>query len=97
MLKTYNIAQAVESFARFEGDTGSPEVQAAVLTVRIRGAYEHLSRNGKDYVTRRGVRGLVHQRQKMLKYLRREDVGRYFETIGRLGLQDAAITREFTM
>ncbi len=96
-LKAYNIQNAIRSFGRVEGDTGSAEVQAAVLTVRILAEAEHISRNKKDVHGFRGFRTMVHKRQGLLKYLRREDVRRYFDCIERLGLVDQAVTKEITM
>lgn len=96
-LRAYNTALALDTFGRREGDTGSAEVQAAVLTVRILAEFKHCQQNHKDHHGYKGFRGLVHQRQKILKYLRRESVERYFRCIEQLGLQDAAVTREITM
>ncbi|BFZ54976.1 hypothetical protein PYCC9005_002014 [Savitreella phatthalungensis] len=104
-LQTYNRGLAISAFARAEGDTGSSEVQAAVLTARIHGLAHHFESQGsatptisrKDNQTYRSFRKLVHQRQKILKYLRSHHPDRYFDCIKRLGLDDAAITREITM
>ena len=77
----------MQEFARGTGDTGSPEVQVALLTQRIRRLTDHLSRNKKDHATRRGLLMLVGQRSKLLRYLARRDVNRYQQLIQRLGLR----------
>lgn len=68
-------------------DTGSVEVQVALLTERISQLTEHLRRNHKDYACQRGLLMLVGERRRQLAYLSREDVGRYRALIGRLGLR----------
>ena len=70
-----------------EGDTGSPEVQIALLTERIRGLTEHLRSFPKDNHSRRGLLKLVGQRRRLLAYLMRNDNDRYRAVIGRLGLR----------
>ena len=70
-----------------EGDTGSPEVQIAILTKRINELTEHLKVNKKDHHSRRGLLKLVGQRRNMLDYLRRKDIERYRSLIERLGLR----------
>ena len=77
----------VERFARSKGDTGSPEVQVALLSQRIKSLTEHLKEHKKDHSTRRGLLMLVGQRAKLLRYLAREDVERYRTLIGELGLR----------
>jgi small subunit ribosomal protein S15 len=77
----------IAEYARQENDTGSPEVQVALLTERIRYLQEHLEINKKDHHTRRGLLMMVGQRRRMLDYLRREDPGRYQALIARLGLR----------
>jgi small subunit ribosomal protein S15 len=80
--------QAVrEKFRRVEADTGSPEVQVALLSQRIRNLTEHLERHKKDHATRRGLLMLVGQRTKLLKYLATRDLGRYHKLIESLGLR----------
>ncbi len=74
-------------YARSEGDTGSPEVQVAVLTARIGELTEHLKNNHKDHHSRRGLLKLVGRRRSLLEYLKRKDIGRYRELISRLGLR----------
>jgi small subunit ribosomal protein S15 len=77
----------IADYARDEKDTGSPEVQVALLSERIRYLQEHLEVHKKDHHTRRGLLMLVGQRRRMLDYLRRENVERYRTLIGRLGLR----------
>ena len=69
------------------GDTGSTEVQVALLTERINQLTEHMRANRHDYHTQRGLLKLVGQRRRLLAYLSREDVGRYKSLIGKLGLR----------
>jgi small subunit ribosomal protein S15 len=77
----------VEEYATHLGDTGSPEVQVAVLTERIKYLTEHLKVHKHDYHTRRGLLMLVGQRRRQLRYLNKRDVNRYRELIARLGLR----------
>ncbi|KAA0235895.1 MAG: 30S ribosomal protein S15 [Dehalococcoidia bacterium] len=77
----------VREFAVHPGDTGSPEVQVAILTERIKYLTTHLKANKHDYHTRRGLLMLVGQRRRQLRYLNRRDVNRYRELIARLGLR----------
>jgi small subunit ribosomal protein S15 len=77
----------VESYATHEGDTGSPEVQIALLTERITSLTEHLRTYPNDNHSRRGLLKLVGQRRRLLAYLVRTDVDRYRDVIGRLGLR----------
>jgi small subunit ribosomal protein S15 len=77
----------VDQFARSEGDTGSPEVQIALLTERIRGLNGHLASFPKDNHSRRGLLKLVGQRRRLLAYLIKKDNARYREVIGQLGLR----------
>lgn len=88
---------AREEFQREEGDSGSPEVQAAVLTVKIHLGMDHVKQFFKDKVHIQRVREMVQQRQKMLKYLKRDRPQDYFYTIMKLGLTDDVVTREFNM
>jgi small subunit ribosomal protein S15 len=80
-------AKVVEEYGRGEGDTGSPEVQVALLTERITRLTDHLRTHKRDFSTRRGLLKLVGQRTSLLRYLSREDEGRYNALIGRLGLR----------
>jgi small subunit ribosomal protein S15 len=77
----------VAEYATKEADTGSPEVQIALLTERIKGLSEHLRRFPKDNHSRRGLLKLVGQRRRLLAYLMRKDNPRYRAVIGRLGLR----------
>ena len=77
----------VEEYATHEGDTGSPEVQIALLTERIKSLTEHLRNFQNDNHSRRGLLKLVGQRRRLLAYLVRNDVDRYRAVIGRLGLR----------
>ena len=79
--------EIIGSFATSEGDTGSPEVQVALLTERIKDLTEHLRRFPKDNHSRRGLLKLVGQRRRLLAYLVRRDPGRYRAVIRRLGLR----------
>jgi small subunit ribosomal protein S15 len=80
-------SQLIADYARSEGDTGSPEVQIAVLTRRIAELTEHLKSHKKDHHSRRGLLQMVGRRRRLLDYLRKEDIERYRELIGRLGLR----------
>ena len=79
--------EIIADYAQGENDTGSPEVQVALLTERIRYLQEHLGVHKKDHHTRRGLLMLVGQRRRMLDYLRRKDQARYQALIQRLGLR----------
>ena len=79
--------EIIKDYATHEGDTGSPEVQIAVLSRRISDLTEHLKQHKHDHHTRRGLMALVGRRRRMLDYLRRTDIGRYRSLIGRLGLR----------
>ncbi len=79
--------ELIREFARSEGDTGSPEVQVAILTERINNLTEHFKKHHKDNHSRRGLLKLVSQRRKLLDYLKRKDENRYQELIERLGLR----------
>ncbi|KAG0245175.1 hypothetical protein BGW41_002644 [Actinomortierella wolfii] len=92
-----NIRRARLAFQRTEGDTGSPEVQAAVMTVRIHNLHEHILRNRKDKHNYRRLRILIHQRQSILKYLKKTDQDRYHTCLDRLGLEPRAIEDEIVI
>ncbi|MDR2514213.1 MAG: 30S ribosomal protein S15 [Christensenellaceae bacterium] len=77
----------IVKFARHEGDTGSPEVQIALLTERINHLTEHLRANKKDHHSRRGLLIMVGKRRGLLDYLRKLDVMRYRELIAELGIR----------
>ena len=77
----------IAEYGRCEGDTGSPEVQVAILTARIQELTEHLQNNPKDHHSRRGLLKMVGQRRNMLAYLKKMDIERYRSLIERLGLR----------
>lgn len=79
--------EIMTSFARFEGDTGSVEVQVAVLTEQINVLTEHLKVHKKDFHSLRGLLKMVGRRRSFLNYLRNSDVNRYRELVSRLGLR----------
>lgn len=79
--------ERIEAFRRHETDTGSTEVQVALLTDRINGLSEHFKTHEKDHHSRRGLLILVSQRRRLLDYLRRTDPDRYRALIQRLGLR----------
>jgi len=80
-------AQIMQQYQRAAGDTGSPEVQVALLTARINGLTDHFKTHVKDHHSRRGLLKLVSQRRKMLDYLKRKDNGKYHQLIEQLGLR----------
>jgi small subunit ribosomal protein S15 len=77
----------ISDFRQGEADTGSPEVQVAILSKRIEGLTEHLKGHVKDHHSRRGLLQMVGKRRRLLDYLRRQDVERYRALIQRLGLR----------
>ena len=79
--------ELIREFARSEGDTGSPEVQVAILTERINNLTDHFKQHHKDNHSRRGLLKLVSQRRKLLDYLKRKDESRYQDLIQKLGLR----------
>jgi small subunit ribosomal protein S15 len=84
---TQQKAQVVAEYQRKAGDTGSPEVQIALLTTRITGLTDHFKANVKDHHSRRGLLRMVSQRRKLLDYLKRSDANKYKNVIDRLGLR----------
>lgn len=86
-LDTDTKKKIIAEYATGDGDTGSPEVQIALLTQRITGLTEHLKTHKHDHHSRRGLLLLVGQRRRLLKYVMKKDVNRYRELIGRLGLR----------
>jgi len=80
-------AKVVGDYQRADGDTGSPEVQVALLTTNINKLQGHFKGNKHDHHSRRGLIRMVNQRRKLLDYLKRKDAERYVELIGRLGLR----------
>ncbi len=79
--------ELVKEYATKEGDTGSPEVQVAILSERIKNLTGHLGDHKKDFHSRRGLLVMVGQRRSLLDYLKRKNVSRYEQLIGRLGLR----------
>ena len=77
----------MSEFATVEGDTGSPEVQVAMLTQRIKDLTEHLKEHKHDHHSRRGLLMLVGRRRRLLEYLKREDIQRYRDIVAKLGLR----------
>ncbi len=86
MEKTHK-TEIIESYKLHEGDTGSPEVQVALLTDRINHLNEHLQEHKKDHHSRRGLLKMVGQRRRMLNYLRDKDIERYRKLIASLNLR----------
>lgn len=80
-------AQIVQQYQRAKGDTGSPEVQTALLTARINELTEHFKKHVKDHHSRRGLLKMVSRRRKLLDYLKSENVDSYRSLIERLGLR----------
>ena len=87
MLMKDEKAKIIEEYATHEGDTGSPEVQIAILTKRISDLTEHLKVNKKDHHSRRGLLKMVGQRRNLLNYLMKVDIERYRSIIARLGIR----------
>lgn len=79
--------ELVKEFATKEGDTGSPEVQVAILTERITNLTDHLKTHAKDFHSRRGLLMLVGQRRRLLDYVKKKEVKRYEDLIKRLGIR----------
>ena len=79
--------QLIQEYGTSNGDTGSPEVQVAILSERIRNLTEHLQTHKKDVHSRRGLLIMVGQRRRLLDYVRGKDTSRYESLIGRLGLR----------
>ena len=80
-------ASIVKEYQREDGDTGSPEVQVALLTANINNLQDHFGDHKKDHHSRRGLIRMVHQRRKLLDYLKGNDADRYADLIKRLGLR----------
>ncbi|KAK6458910.1 uncharacterized protein RJT20DRAFT_10392 [Scheffersomyces xylosifermentans] len=95
--KVLAIKLARQDFQRHEGDTASPEVQAAILTVKIHFGMDHVKNFPKDHTNTERVRQMVQHRQRILKYLKKDKPEMYYHTIAKLGLTDDVITREFNM
>jgi small subunit ribosomal protein S15 len=86
-LKSAKKSEIIGEYRRNDTDTGSPEVQVALLSARITQLSEHFVGHEKDHHSRRGLLKMVNQRRKLLDYLKQTDQGRYQELIGRLGLR----------
>ncbi len=86
-LDTSTKAQILKDYQRAQNDTGSPEVQVALLTARINGLTDHFKANGKDHHSRRGLLKMVSQRRKLLDYLKGKNADSYRNLIERLGLR----------
>ena len=79
--------ELIKEYATQEGDTGSPEVQVAILSERIRNLTEHFKTHKADNQSRRGLLKMVSQRRRLLDYVKSKDEGRYRDLIGRLGIR----------
>lgn len=86
-LSTEERTEIINEFAKNEGDTGSPEVQVALLTKRIEKLTQHLQGNPKDHSSRRGLLKMVGERRRLLNYLVKKDIDRYRDLITNLGLR----------
>jgi small subunit ribosomal protein S15 len=86
-LATTTKKEVIQKFATHEGDTGSPEVQIALLSERINHLTEHFKTHAKDHHSRRGLLKLVGQRRRLLDYLKRKSLERYRNVIGTLGIR----------
>jgi small subunit ribosomal protein S15 len=84
----------IKTYKTHDGDTGSPEVQVAILTTRIKQLTEHLRANRKDVSSRRGLQQMVGQRRRLLRYLSQTDLRRYQDLVSRLGLRTARAARQ---
>lgn len=80
-------SEVIANFARAEGDTGSPEVQVALLTQRIEHLNEHLAAHPKDHHSRRGLLKMIGKRRNLLGYLKNKDIERYRDLIAKLNLR----------
>ncbi|WDV47748.1 30S ribosomal protein S15 [Clostridiaceae bacterium M8S5] len=87
MINNEKKLEIIDQYKTHEGDTGSPEVQVALLTYRINDLNEHLKVHKKDHHSRRGLLKMVGKRKGFLKYLKAKDIVRYRELIARLGLR----------
>jgi small subunit ribosomal protein S15 len=80
-------AELIKEFQRESGDSGSPDVQIALLTTRINNLTQHMRTHNKDYATRRGLLGLVSRRRSLLDYVRKHDPDRYLDLLEKLGIR----------
>jgi len=86
-LTTEQKKEIIEKFATHDGDTGSPEVQVAILTTRINMLSAHMNEHAKDFHSRRGLLSMVAKRRRLLDYLKKQGVDRYTKLIKELGLR----------
>lgn len=86
-IATERKAEVIKDFAKKKGDTGSPEVQVAILTERINTLTEHFKQHKQDHHSRRGLLVMVGRRRRLLDYLKAKDPERYNQLIGRLGIR----------
>ena len=87
MLTAEKKQEIIKEYALKEGDTGSPEVQVAILTYRINDLNEHLKEHHKDFHSRRGLLKMVGQRRNLLNYLKKKDIERYRAIVEKLGIR----------
>ncbi len=87
MLSKETVSQIVKEYGRSEGDTGSVEVQVALLTAQIKSLTDHMRANKKDYSSNRGLMKMVGRRRSLLAYLRKNDINRYRDLVQKLGLR----------
>lgn len=87
MITVEEKAKIIEEYKMHEGDTGSPEVQIAILTYRIKTLTEHLKLNKKDFHSKRGMMKMVGHRRNLLNYLMKKDINRYRAIVENLGLR----------
>ncbi len=87
MLSKDRKTEVIGTYKTHEGDTGSPEVQVAILSERITYLTEHFKTHAKDHHSRRGLLKMVGQRRRLLDYVKRKDAARYLELIKRLGIR----------
>lgn len=87
MLEKTHVEKTIKEYGRGRKDTGSPEVQIALLTDKIQKLTDHVGSHTKDFSSRRGLLGLVSQRRQLLSYLRRSNEGRYVDVVKKLGLR----------
>lgn len=88
----FRIEREIQRWGRFEGDTGSPEVQIAILTVKIKYMNQHVQHHPKDHHSRFGLQKMAQQRRRMLRYLKRDNPPRYYKVIKELELPDEQFT-----
>jgi len=86
--------EIIKRFAREKGDTGSPEVQIALLSFQIEKLAKHLKEHKKDVLSRRGLLSMIAKRRRLLSYLQKRDIGRYNSLIEKLGMEKKEITDE---